>query len=625
MATDSTQYLIEMAAKLTGGEASVATLAQLGDHMIKAGASAAELEKTVKQTSDALEQSAAATKAVSEALTDQEAKYRQAEIAAVKAAKASERIGATGKAWDEMTSKQQAAAITATEAADALKAEAVALDALKTKAAAAAKQEEAIAKSLKNVKGAAEQTAKAEKAAAGSGKVNEIAEALGKFGGPAGVAGQKVFGLASGFSKLKGAIGTAGPYIAIGVGIVAIASAAALATFAIGKWSIGLADANRTQGLMMDGIARTSEGGAELAATIDNLGTIVPSTREELMGMAKTLADSGLRGKELSRELEATAIKAAKLKFGPDFGAQLLSLDFQAKRLQENIAAIFGGLKIDKFLEGLQKLGALLDAGTESGQTLKFIFESIFQPIVDGAAGAAVTVERFFLQAEILALKAFIAIKPYRDEIAAVVKGLLIGAAAITGVVVVAFGLLAAAIGAVVVGVGFLVSKIPAMGEALGDAAFAIVQFFVTLPARVEQLGVDIVQGLVKGITGAGSAVVKALGGVVQGGIDYAKGLLGIASPSKVFEGIGSNTVEGFASGVEGGANDAQGALEAMVAPPRGGAGGTGGGANYGGVTIQITVDGRGESDEGLAAKIAAAVRDVFETDALMLGSGEAT
>ena len=599
MATDSTQYLIEMAAKLTGGEASVATLAQLGDHMIKAGASAAELEKTVKQTSDALEQSAAATKAVSEALSDQESKYRQAEIAAVKAAKASEKIGATGKAWDEMTSKQQAAAIKATEAADALKLEAVALDSLKAKASAAAKQEESIAKALANVKGAAEQAAKAEKAAAGTGKVNEIAEALGKFGGPAGAAGQKAFGLASGFQKLRTAMGTAGPYVAVAVGIVAIASAAAVAAVSIGEWAIGLADANRTQGLLIDGIARTSEGGAELAATIDNLGTVVPSTREELMGMAKTLADTGLRGKELSTALEATAIKAAKLKFGPDFSAQLLSLDFQTKRLKENIAATFGGLKIDKLLEGLQTLGNLLDAGTESGQALKFLFESIFQPLVDGATGAIPAVERLFLQAEILALKAFIAIKPYREEIAAVGKNLLIAAAVIGGILAGAVAILVASLGALAAAFGFVVSEVVEFGKL-------------------------IVTGLADGITGGGAAVIDALTDVVNGAINKAKSLLGIASPSKVFEGLGGFTAEGFASGVDRGAGDAQAALEAMVAPPRGGAGGAGGGANYGGVTIQITVDGHGESDEGLAAKIAAAVRDVFETDALMLGSGEA-
>jgi hypothetical protein len=600
MATDSTQYLIDMAARLTGGEASVATLAELGDHMLKAGATAADFERAIKTTSEALEQSAAATKLANDAVAEGEQSYRQAEIAADKAARAVEKLGATGKSWDDMTSKQVAATIKATEAADALKAEAVALDALKAKAGAVASQHASLTAGLKNVKGAAEQAAKAQAAASGSGKVNEIAEGLGKLGGPAGAAGQKIFGLATGFKKLSASIGSAGPYVAIGVAIIAIASAAAIATVAVLNWSIGLADANRTQGLLLDGIARTSEGGAELAATIDNLGTMVPSTREELMGMAKTLADTGLRGKELSTALEATAIKAAKLKFGPDFAAQMLSLDFQSKRLKENFASTFGGLKIDRLLEGLQTLVALFDSGTESGKALKFLFESLFQPLIDGTADAIPAVERLFLQAEILALKAFIAIKPYREEIAAVGKNLLIAAAVIGGILAGAIAILVASLGALAAAFGYVVSEVVEFGKL-------------------------IVTGLADGITGGGAAVIDALTDVVNGAINKAKSLLGIASPSKVFEGLGGFTAEGFASGVDSGASDAQAALEAMVAPPpTGGAGGARGGANYGGVTIQITVDGRGESDDGLAAKIAAAVRDVFESDALMLGSGEA-
>lgn len=598
MATDSTQFLIDMAAKLTGGEASVATLADLGDRMLKAGATATDFEKTIKATSDALEESGAAMKAANDAVAEGEAKYRAAEVAADKAAKAVERLTQSGKTGPKFAEKLLEAGVNAEKAAAALNVEAAALDALKAKATAAGATQDTLSKGLKNVKGAAEQAAKAEAAARGTGKVNEIAEALGKFGGPAGAAGQKVFGLASGFNKLRAAMGTAGPYVAIAVAIVAIASAAAVATVAIVSWGVGLADTNRTQGLLLDGIARTSAGGAELAATIDNLGTVVPSTREELMGMAKTLADTGLRGKELSTALEATAIKAARLKFGPDFAAQMLSLDFQSKRLKENLASTFGGLHIDKLLAGLQTLGALLDTSTESGQALKFLFESIFQPLVDGAAGAIPAVERLFLQAEILALKAFIAIKPYREEIATVGKNLLIAAAVIIGPLLAAFAVLGALAAVVAAAIGAVVSE-------------------------VVELGRFIVTGLADGITGAGSAVVDAIGGVVTGAIDHAKKLLGIASPSKVFEGIGGETAAGFSMGVDGAAGDAQGALEAMTAPPRSG-GGVGGGSQFGNVTIEINVDGRGQSDEGLAAKIAAAVRDVFETDALMLGGGEA-
>src|SRR6185369_14466995 len=144
------------------------------------------------------------------------------------------------------------------------------------------------------------------------------------------------------------------------------------------------------------------------ADAIDDLGSRVPLTSDELTSMASKLADTGLRGKDLTGTLERTAVAAAKLKFGPDFQAAMLSLPFQAAKLKDNISATFGGLKIDKLLEGLQTLGALFDASTESGKELKFLFETLFQPVIDGAAGAATKVERLFLQAELLALRAFI-------------------------------------------------------------------------------------------------------------------------------------------------------------------------------------------------------------------------
>lgn len=77
--------------------------------------------------------------------------------------------------------------------------------------------------------------------------------------------------------------------------------------------------------------------------------------------------------------------------------------------------------------------------------------------------------------------------------------------------------------------------------------------------------GVEIMQGLINGIASMGQAVIDAIGGVVGGAIDWAKGLLGIASPSKVFAEIGDYTMQGLARGIEGGASGAMRALDAAV------------------------------------------------------------
>lgn len=585
-----------MVAKLTGGDASVATLADLGDRMLATGATAADFERVVKATSTALDESKSALAATSSAVSEGEASYKQAEIAADRAAKAVERLGASGKSGDAFAAKQAEAVSKAEAAAVALKAEAVALDALKSKAGAAAGQHEALSKGLANVKAGAEKASEAEKAAGGSGNLRQLGSALGKLGGPAGIAGQQVVGFGNALKKMSASIGSAGPYVAMAVGIVAIAAAAIIGTIAISKWAIGLADANRTQTLLSAGVARSVAGGAELDATISKLGDVVPATREELLAMAGELANTGLRGKALSSALETAAVKAAKLKFGPDFGKELLALDVQSKRLGTNIAGTFGGLHIDKLLGGVSTLVALFDSTTESGKALKFLFEALFQPIIDGASGAIPSVERLFLYAEILALEAYIALKPYHGLISSIADVFLLTAEIIGGVFAVA---IAGVVGSIA-------------------AVLAPIRLIIDL------LGKDIIQGLVNGITAGGAAVASAIGGVVTGGIKAAEHLLGIGSPSKVFAGIGDNTAQGFAAGIEGGSSDAQSAMEAMVAAPGAKSGAGAGGSQFGNVTIEINIDGKGQSDDGLAAKIAAAVRDVFESDALMLGGGEA-
>lgn len=647
---DSTEFLIEIATKLSGGDTAAATLAGLGDRMVKAGATAADLERTVKATAGAFEQSAAAIQASSSLLAAGETKYGEFEAAAERAAKAVERVGiqiveqrkrllaasdvdgeggsdrASARAaakLRELVDRQSEAAAKSQVAAAAMKAEAAALDTLRAKTAAASAAHTALSKDLKNVKESAVAVAAAEAKAAGSGKLNQIAAGLGKLGGPLAMAGQKAVSTAEGFEKLGAAMGSAGPYVAIAVAIVAVATAAAAATIAIAKWAVGLADANRSQGLLMAGVARSSAGGAQLTATIDKLGSIVPLTREELTGMAGNLADSGLRGDELSKSLETAAIKAAKLKFGPDFAAQMLSLDVQSKRFSENISATFGGLKIDPLLEGLQSLGALFDESTASGKAMKVIFETLFQPVIDAVAEAIPKVERFFLQGEILALRAFIALKPYKSEIQALGKLLLIASAVIVGVLLVAVVSVIAAVGVLLVVIGALAYDLYALGEAIVEGAVAAFDWLADAVDGMTDLGADMIQGLVDGITGAAGKVVEAMTGVVDGAIDAAKHALGIASRSKVLFGIGDNSASAFAEGIEGGTDDARGALEAMVAAPQGGGAAARQSGEARSITINITVEGRGETDDGLAAKIATAVRDLFETDAIMLGAGE--
>lgn len=72
-----------------------------------------------------------------------------------------------------------------------------------------------------------------------------------------------------------------------------------------------------------------------------------------------------------------------------------------------------------------------------------------------------------------------------------------------------------------------------------------------SIPGRVVSIGSQIIQGMVDGVVGAAGSLIDAVGGAVSDAIGWAKGLLGIASPSKVFREIGQFTMQGAALGVE--------------------------------------------------------------------------
>lgn len=78
-------------------------------------------------------------------------------------------------------------------------------------------------------------------------------------------------------------------------------------------------------------------------------------------------------------------------------------------------------------------------------------------------------------------------------------------------------------------------------------------------------IGMNIIQGLVEGIAGMAGSVVSTIKDVVGGAIDFAKGLLGIHSPSRVFKEIGKFTGEGLAIGINNEADNVAKASENMI------------------------------------------------------------
>jgi hypothetical protein len=76
---------------------------------------------------------------------------------------------------------------------------------------------------------------------------------------------------------------------------------------------------------------------------------------------------------------------------------------------------------------------------------------------------------------------------------------------------------------------------------------------FLGMDATTKNLGLNVIQGLMKGINGGASTVVSGVSGIVNLLINTVKFLLGIHSPSTVFAEIGGNVVAGLCNGITSG------------------------------------------------------------------------
>jgi hypothetical protein len=253
-----------------------------------------------------LESASAAVASTSAAVKAGSAAYRATEASANAVSKALERIGLKADEQSAKLAKAQAAG----DEKGANRA-AVALERLAARHAEVSEKSDAL-------------------------KVKMLAEAaaIDKLRGIADV-GHKVADLGSAFSKLRGGLGSASGAIvgataltvAFAVSVLAVAAAVAATTVKIALWSVGLADANRQSSLLAQGMMRSVKGGIELNAEVKALARTLPLSTEELSSMAQGFAYAGYRGQSLANALKASATWAARLKFGPDFEREMLSLD----------------------------------------------------------------------------------------------------------------------------------------------------------------------------------------------------------------------------------------------------------------------------------------------------------
>lgn len=677
------QFVIDVAAAMPAGEATVAQLDKLTEKLMGGGRGAEQFSNAIAKVSASLDAARVASTAANASLAAGESEYARLERAALEAAKAAEKAALKNGMVvppDALARWQQAEA--------AVNAYAGTLRKLEGDAAKATAGEKDLARQLENVKKLGAHVDKSLRSDAEA--LEKLRGALAQSGGAAGRLGSDLLAPVQGFTKLSASIGAAkaaavvgaAAVVALTVVVIALGAALAAGVVSVAAWAVGLADAARSAGLAreaveafhpeLEGVRQTIKslaGETGLAENqIQKLGAGLLAAGESGEGLARslrvaTLAERALGAggaatyttlvkaaadatkaaqdaaektgavpKELKKRVaDATAAverfaATAETKLGGIVARQMLGLEAQGDRLKKNIASVFGGLNIDLVLAGVSRLVSLFDTTTASGKTLKFLFETIFQPLIDRAETAAIVIEAFALGFLKGLLKIFIAAKPtikalgeifgfddkslaetltdagkLGEKVAAVVVALAVVfgvvLAAALGVVALAFVALVAPVYVLIKVVGFLAdafrsviafftetdfvalgsdaiggiaSGIMAKITAIADAIRSVFQPAIDFVKGIDyaQVGKDIILGLVHGVTQSGPMIVGALKGVVSDAISAAKSALGIASPSKVFAELGVNTGEGFERGIARAAPAAHEAVTALVAPP---------------------------------------------------------
>lgn len=109
-----------------------------------------------------------------------------------------------------------------------------------------------------------------------------------------------------------------------------------------------------------------------------------------------------------------------------------------------------------------------------------------------------------------------------------------------------------------------IVRAIPNVLAVIPQLISRIISAFANLPSQFINIGAQIMTGLKNGIVSAVGGVVRAALDAGASIINGVKGFFGIASPSKVFAGIGKFLDEGLASGIAGNLGVVESAMDSL-------------------------------------------------------------
>jgi len=325
----------------------------------------------------------------------------------------------------------------------------------------------------------------------------------------------------------------------------------------------------------------------ELQGTGVSFGDVAGELATSL-GVSVKQAQAALFEGRVKLDDGARALRAAvEKRFAGINARKLLDLNTIVEKFHERLQALTKGVNLEPFLEGLNRIAKLFDQSTVAGDALRTIVTDFGNAFVQSFSRDGVpTIEKFVKSLVIMALRADIEFLRMKKQVLdfvgkfaglLTVRNVVIAFTALVGGLTAAFAALAiatiefwgpiAAIGAAVAG---LIALVPTLIGWWDD----LVHTMQNWGDRMRAVGGQIVDGLLAGLLAGWHKITDAVGNLAEGVKGAFKHALGISSPSKVFALYGQQTAEGYAGGVEGGSDRAQGAAEALApSAPRAGGG----------------------------------------------------
>lgn len=557
------QYVIQIASELTGAE-TLAELDELTDKLQGAGRKSDDFQRAIKRLTSDLDAAKLASSEAAAALAAGNDQYKILERDAIRAGKAVEKAQAAGR-FDPR------AARAAHDAQAALAAYSSTLQGLQGRAAAATANQDRLARALANVNKIG---AHADARAQGLNmRYEKLQAAVGRLPGPLGSIGSQLVGnakAAHGLTMAFGGAQTASLALAAGAAlavaaVVALTVALVAGAVAATAYAVKQADAARSARLSREAFAALSD---ETAAGVSAFSAVSAETGladAELVALTKSLRSAGVSAADMPKALRAAATAEAALgqggssefiervksgeiavddfartvdaKFGGVVAEKLRGLDAQGKRLSKLWNALFAGVNVEPFLDAVGVIVGMFEKANPLAEALGLALRGTFNPVGPLALQAAYAVEAFALDVAIFMTKAYLSVRDNIELIKASLGVLRIGFNIVTGDFAEAFDLSRQLAGK------------PEQISALGG-----------------MLGSNLVQGVIAGVTGSVPGLLASVGAAMSSATATAKEVLGIASPSRVFAEIGTDTVDGYTGAIEDGASEVQGSMAALVA-----------------------------------------------------------